>query len=72
MNIDEGGDNHMTESVKQKQERLQKKIDDATEITYINRLINHNKMQLANLRMELKSLMKEQKLLFNIKKMIKS
>ena len=61
----------MTESIKQKKERLEKQIDDATELNYINRLIDHCSMQLANTRMDIKRLMKEKQLLINIKKMMK-
>ena len=61
----------MSKSMKLKKEEMEKQIEDATELFYINKLISHNKIQLANIRMDLKRLMKEQKLLFNIKKMIR-
>ena len=55
--------------IKKEEERI---IAEATELFFLNRLINHNTMQLSNTRMAVKRLMKERQLLLSIKKKWKS
>ena len=57
---------------KSRLKQAEDEINEKTELWFLNRLIDHNKMQLSNTRIELKRLIKEQQLLLNIKKKWKS
>jgi len=57
----------MSKAKKNIEEKV-KIIDQATELWFLNRLIQHSEMQLKNIRLELKRITKEKQLLINIKK----
>lgn len=58
----------MNSTAKELKTQALKKIEEATELIYLNTNIRRVEMALSNTRTNLKSLMKEKQLLINIKK----
>ena len=58
----------MNSTAKELKTQALKKIEEATELIYLNTNIKRVEMALSNTRTNLKSLMKEKQLLINIKK----
>ena len=58
----------MNSTAKELKAQALKKIEEATELSYINSNIRRVEMALSNTRTNLKSLMKEKQILINIKK----